>query len=217
MGELLISNKKSTQSIAEPDLAGEVWKVVPEWPGYSASNLGRISSTNGNGNHAKSRVLSGCHNLGYIHIMMTRYHNGIRERKIRKAHQLVLEAFVGPCPPRHEVNHKNGIRDDNRLENLEYCTSSENTVDAVRRGTWPLGSRRWNSKYGEAQVELVLELKADGLRPGEIAKRTMLPMSFVCHVYTGRQWKYLKEPRRDAADLSPLGAGDQAGGGGEFG
>ena len=43
-------------------------------------------------------------------------------------HRLVLLTFEWPCPKNYEVNHKNGIRNDNRLENLEYYTSSENNT-----------------------------------------------------------------------------------------
>lgn len=41
-------------------------------------------------------------------------------------HQIVLEAFCGPCPDGMEVLHGNGIRTDNRLSNLRYGTRSEN-------------------------------------------------------------------------------------------
>ncbi len=47
---------------------------------------------------------------------------------IYAVHRLVMEAFVGPCPAGKEVNHKNGIRSDPRLVNLEYVTHSENLL-----------------------------------------------------------------------------------------
>jgi hypothetical protein len=56
-------------------------------------------------------------------------------RKLRKVHRLVLEAFVGPCPPEMEGCHGNGVRSDNRLENLRWGTKSDNNTDRVTHGT----------------------------------------------------------------------------------
>lgn len=183
--ELLIRNKLYTQQIQSLSVVGEKWRWVPDWDWYLVSDYGRLISLHG----SKPKLTCGCHCHGYIHVTLTQYTDHGKVVKIKKLHQLVLSAFVGPCPTGMEVNHKNGIRDDNRLENLEYCTSSENTLHAVKLGTWPIGERRWNSKYSRSQADLVLELKDEGLRPAEIARRTLLPMSFVCHVWSGRLWK----------------------------
>jgi len=48
-----------------------------------------------------------------------------------KVHRLVLEAFVGTCPPEMETMHLNGCRSDNRLENLKWGTHEEN-IDGLR-------------------------------------------------------------------------------------
>ena len=56
--------------------------------------------------------------------------------KARKVHRLVCIAFHGPAPtPGHEVAHGNGIRHDNRADNLRWATRSENTRDSVKHGT----------------------------------------------------------------------------------
>ena len=52
----------------------------------------------------------------------------------RWVHHLVLEAFVGPCPPGLQCRHLNDVGTDNRLENLVWGTSSENAVDMVNNG-----------------------------------------------------------------------------------
>lgn len=64
-----------------------------------------------------------------------------RSRRTFTVHSLVMAAFVGPRPsPSHQVNHKNGIKTDNRLCNLEYVTSAENIAHSWNE----LG----NSRYG---------------------------------------------------------------------
>lgn len=54
--------------------------------------------------------------------------------KHRWVHRLVLEAFVGPCPTGSMARHLNDIKDDNRIENLEWGTPRENQVDRIRNG-----------------------------------------------------------------------------------
>lgn len=51
----------------------------------------------------------------------------IGNRKTSLVHRLVVETYIGRIPNDMQVNHKNCIRDDNRLENLEICTPKYNT------------------------------------------------------------------------------------------
>ncbi len=81
---------------------------------------------------------------------------GFGSRKNRKVHRLIAELFIGPPPsPKHtDINHKNGIRDDNRIENLEWCTRSENVKHAyavlgvknVRKGCYFGGGVSFNKR-----------------------------------------------------------------------
>ncbi|QDP52395.1 MAG: hypothetical protein Unbinned96contig1001_12 [Prokaryotic dsDNA virus sp.] len=73
-------------------------------------------------------------------------------------HRFVAEAFLGTCPDGYEVNHKNGIRDDNRLCNLEYLTKSQNnqlSYDSGRRVV--SGTNNANCKLTEAQVRVICD------------------------------------------------------------
>jgi len=54
--------------------------------------------------------------------------------KQAEIHRLVAGAFIGPCPPRKEVNHIDGRPANNAVKNLEYVTRSENVTHAYRMG-----------------------------------------------------------------------------------
>jgi hypothetical protein len=93
-------------------MAEESWKPWPGDPRYLVSDQGRVRGPSG-----KIMKLQmdpkGRWRAGYT-----------KDGKTKKpqVHQMVLEAFVGPCPPGHETRHRNGTPTDNRLENLVYGT-----------------------------------------------------------------------------------------------
>ncbi len=85
-----------------------------------------------NVSRSKGRWLSKCvNNFGYEYVCLC---NGGKAQN-KYVHRLVAHAFLGdpPCP-RAQVNHLNGVRADNRLENLKWCTPQENKRHAWRTG-----------------------------------------------------------------------------------
>lgn len=107
----------------------ERWAPIPGFPGYEASSLGRIRS------FIRARVVGGVkqprilkqkpNKDGYLLACVTRKH--------RTVHRLVAMAFFGESDL-PQVNHLNGIKADNRIENLEWCTISENVRHAIDTG-----------------------------------------------------------------------------------
>lgn len=125
----------------------EIWKDIPGYEGrYQVSDQGRVRScdraiefpayTTGSGVYRgaskrvfKGRVLKpGRVKSGHLSLPLGRPLIG------RMVHQLVLLAFVGPCPAGHEVLHLNHDPADNRLSNLRYGTRSENLKMDYARG-----------------------------------------------------------------------------------
>lgn len=106
------------------NLENEVWLPIKGYEGYyEVSNLGRVKSFHG----SKIIILkSGLCGGGYSHVILC---SNISKKTI-KVHRLVLIAFIPNTENKRCVNHKNGIRTDNRLENLEWATHSENNVHA---------------------------------------------------------------------------------------
>lgn len=103
----------------------EIWKDIKGYEGnYQISNKGRIWSV------LSQRYLKPQHdNCGYYRIQLTAK-NG--KRKTEKVHRLVAINFIDNPDNLPEVNHINHIRDDNRIENLEWCNHKENCNKTVK-------------------------------------------------------------------------------------
>ena len=87
---------------------------------------------------------------GYVRV------NNPRRGYYRFAHRIMWEAAVGPIPDGMQINHKNGIKDDNRLENLEVVTASENTIHAYRTGLADKkGEKSGRPKLTQANVDFI--------------------------------------------------------------
>lgn len=101
----------------------EVWKLVPEYEGkYEVSDQGRVRSFN---RCPQGRILRpGRMPGGHLSVALGRGNS-------QCVHKLVLLAFVGVAPHKHECLHINGVPNDNRLSNLRWGTRSENNIDAV--------------------------------------------------------------------------------------
>ena len=115
----------------------EEWRDIPGYEGlYQVSNLGEVKSLPkeyivGNGakrNHGGMVLKPGKNDHGYLAVALCK--EGTR-RNFR-IHKLVARIFLGESIL--EVNHINGIKTDNYLENLEYCTRSENIKHAFDSG-----------------------------------------------------------------------------------
>ena len=111
----------------------ETWKEITWTNGrYYVSDEGRVMTKNGikKKPYDDSGIMRpAMHPAGYLKVNLfvdRKYHTCL-------VHNLVMSAFVGDSEGR-DVNHKNGIKTDNRLCNLEYCTRKENVDHAIRIG-----------------------------------------------------------------------------------
>lgn len=112
----------------------EIWKpVVGAEAGYQVSNLGNVRSLDRTIT-TKAGVKKRRKGQSLKLIQAKNGYLTVNIQGMKSVHRLVLEAFVGACPPGMETCHKNGIRTDNRVDNLYWGTSSENNLDIVRHG-----------------------------------------------------------------------------------
>jgi hypothetical protein len=109
---------------------------------YEVNSIGQVKSLIGKYG-VKERILKGCYDTdGYIQVLL--YKN--KKRKSKKVHRLVLESFIENIDNKPSINHINGIKSDNRLENLEWATVSENTQHAYDNGLAKKGEGHSRSK-----------------------------------------------------------------------
>ena len=102
-----------------------------------------------NGNHPRAGLLAGSKNgKGYFHISF--------KGKFYPSHRVAWALFFGENPEQ-EIDHINGNREDNRIENLRLATKSQNRMNMKARGNWPKGV--YLNKRGKFQSQIKIEGK----------------------------------------------------------
>ena len=116
------ANNQQIQTDTYTDESAEIWADIPKYKGkYQVSTKGRVRSLL----RGKERVLTPWLTTGYPTVSLGR-------RNKQLVHRLVAEAFIPNPERRPQVNHKNGDRTDNRVNNLEWVSSRENILHRGR-------------------------------------------------------------------------------------
>ena len=112
-------------------------------------------------------------------------------QRIFLVHRLVLEAFIGVRPGR-EGNHKNGVKSDNRLENLEWATRGENQRHAYASGLQGCGERHGGAKLTEELVREIRERYAMGnCTQTELAGQYGVNQTLIGFIVRRVAWKHV--------------------------
>ena len=117
----------------------EIWRPIKGFENYMVSNLGRVKSLY----HGKEKILKPINNSGYL--MVNLYKNGKRKKYL--IHRLVAIAFIPNTDNKTEVDHINTIRTDNRVENLRWVTSKENSNNELSKKNYSKSNK--GRKYSE--------------------------------------------------------------------
>lgn len=185
------------------------WKPVPVDGAdrYEVSSRGQVRSFKG----AAIRVLT-THKAGGLraphraHLNVGLCING--SAKTFQVHRLVAIAFLGQPPsPEHQVNHRNGRPNDNRVENLEWVLPSENAAHAKRlklaaRGarhgrytkpdSTPRGSLHWATKLTEEDVRDIRRRYSEGEPQAALADEYGVTRPRITNIINRRSWRHVE-------------------------
>lgn len=175
----------------------EVWKDIKGYEGlYQVSNLGRVKSLDrkrsdyrGDYANIKGQLKKTKEdNNGYLRVGLSK--DGIKNKY--SVHRLVAQAFIPNPENKLQVNHINGIKTDNRIENLEWCTNKENIQHASRKGLLKPNKKKVN------QYKISIELVNTYDSITEAAKSINRSVTDIHHVLNkknktagGYIWKYV--------------------------
>lgn len=165
----------------------EKWKDIPDYEGlYQASNHGRIKSLGrfkpnqwGITKYFKpEKILS--YQLtkdGYPTLKLSKNGKTIRHR----IHRLIAITFLSNPENKEQVNHKNAIKTDNRVENLEWNTQKENQLHACVNGLKPV----------KLCKEEVISIREDKRKHIEIAESYGISFQTVSEIKNNKIWAWL--------------------------
>ena len=169
-----------------------MWKKIivdEKETNYSISETGEVK------NDVSGRMLNPSIQQGYCHVGLT------IDGKIRRfrVHRLVAIAFIENPENKPYVNHIDGCRSNNSVQNLEWCTPAENTQHAVRTGLMSPTREKRVIQYsldGE-KIQEFISLSEAARQTGSQGAKITLCCQFQRKTHNGFQWRY-KEDEQDS-------------------
>jgi len=129
----------------------EIWREIKEYNGdYLISNLGKIKSIKNNKVTIKKQW-----NDKDCYLNVSLYF--LNKKCQKKVHRLVAQEFLSNPENKPQINHIDGNKQNNNIDNLEWCTNSENMIHAYKTGLREIriGENGYNSKLTESNVRCI--------------------------------------------------------------
>lgn len=167
------------------------WKDIPGFEGfYQVSNIGKIKSLarvvmrkNGSKCTVKERILkTRLNNRGYEIVTLCIDCNFTHHT----VHKLVALAFYGERPTGHEIAHFDGVRNNNKVENIRYATKKDNAGDRDRHGNTKRGEENNNAKLTH---EIVLAIRNEVGSQASIASKYGISQTNVSQIKRCVTWR----------------------------
>ena len=160
----------------------EIWRDIPGYEEiYQISDMGRVKSLWFN----REKILKTAKDKnGYL--LGCLWKDG--KQRTKRIHRLVMLAFVGESDL--HVNHKNGDKSDNRLNNLEYCSHAYNMKHAAQNGLTAKGEKAGMFKLTEGCVRNI-KYGHKGMTQREIAKIYKIRQQHVSKIRKGEIWRHV--------------------------
>lgn len=180
----------------------EEWKLLPDWSAYEVSSLGRVRRClPGNGTWVGRVLRPNRHRQGYLLYRLMQ--DGLQRDVL--GHILVAEAFLGGTPMGMECNHVNGVKDDNRIENIEVITHSQNMRHADRNGLRDphkpnlknRGSSNGMARLTETDVALIKRALSRNEHVAQIALQFGVAVHCISKIRNGTRWSHVNAVQED--------------------
>jgi hypothetical protein len=162
-----------------------MWKDVPTFSGrYEASETGEIR-------HATTKHIrkQRINKFGYCQINISR-NDGTGKSNTVLVHKLIAETFIPNPDNLPEINHINGVKSDNRVENLEWCTRSENQIHAYKMGLSYVyhGEEHPKAKFTNEQAHQVKQMYNNGISQQKIADFFHVSQTTIGRILRGKRY-----------------------------
>lgn len=168
----------------------EIWKPVVGFEMiYDVSNQGNVR---------RSYTAPECRSTKRGRSLKPDDHDGYRRVSLLRSgktyrmmvHRMVAMAFLEGYVPGRQINHRNGVKHDNRSENLEWVSQRENILHAWRTGlsAAPQGEDHGASVLDEKSVKAILVLLANGVEGQLIAKAYGVTGAAISSIKRGQSW-----------------------------
>ena len=163
----------------------ETWKPIPNYEElYLASSSGEVKRIKKSKGAKINKILKPYLNKsnGYYYITLTK--NCVQKNFY--LHKIIIKSFLGES--NLQVNHIDGNKKNNSINNLEYVTSSQNMYHATRVLNKRSKENHWNSKLKSADILEIKKLKNLGLTQKAIAEKFNVSRITICNILNNKTW-----------------------------